>query len=317
MKLARYMSVQRYKDLLSTRTLFFPRYDNLGDEYEGSLSYVDPRKLENELIDQLLPGNVPLKTVAQNVIESLEPMLYHSFLKTFTFASCWHKSSVESSLMWQVYAKKGIMIKSNLSSLKTSLGINADRYKHTDEFWQQYNMDSLDGYEIFVEVGEVKYVPLGHEIKAIGTDRYFHKQKAYVDEKEVRFLLQLRLGQQQRFVPISHLSNVPAPHNAVEVDCLILDFAERIKNFHAKHDSILNGKLSECGLRCPVNTNTLIKEIVVSPSLGDSIVSEVKSLNHKFGVSAVIKRSAIINETPPTKFELGFPASGKILRFEL
>ena len=318
MKLSRYMNVRRYKDLLSTRTLFFPRYNNLGDKFEGAfLSFVDPRKLEQELISQLLPGNIPLKTVAQNTLESLESMLYHSFLKNFTFASCWHRSAEESFLMWQVYAKKGIMVKSDLSSLKSSLGVNADSYKYSDRFWQQYNMDSLDGYEIFVEVGRVKYVTLGHEIKAIGTDRYFHKQKAYEDEKELRVLLQLGLGQQQKLAPLSPLSNVPDPHNAMEIDCLILDFAEHIKKSHAKHNSILNGKLSECGVRCPIDINTLIKEIVVSPYLEDSIVSEIESLNHEFGVSAEIKRSAIINETSPAKFELGFPASRKILKFEL
>lgn len=317
MKLARYMSVNRYKNLLSTRTLFFPRYDNLGDKFEGSLGYVDQRRLEHELIDQLLSGNIPLKTVAENTLESLEPMLYHSFLKNFTFASCWHSSTGESFLMWQVYAKKGIMVKSDLSSLKSSLGINVDGYKRPDRFWQQYHMDSLDGYEIFVKVSGIKYVPLGHEIKAIGTDRYFHKQKAYEDEKELRVLLQLRLGQHQRFVPLSFLSNVPSPRNAVETDCLILYFAEYIKKSHVKHDSILNGKLSESGVRCPIDINSLIKEIVVSPFLEDSIVSEIESLNHKFGVSAEVKRSAIVNETSPTMFELGFPASEKVFKFEL
>ena len=37
MKLTRYMSIKKYYNLLSTGTLFFPHYNNLGDPYEGSL----------------------------------------------------------------------------------------------------------------------------------------------------------------------------------------------------------------------------------------------------------------------------------------
>ena len=49
----------------------------------------------------------------------------------------------ESSLMWRMYAQKGIMIKSDLSSLKSSLGINADGYQHPNRFWQDHGTDSL------------------------------------------------------------------------------------------------------------------------------------------------------------------------------
>ena len=40
MKLTRYMSIGKYYNLLSTGTLFFPHYNNLGDPYEGSLGHI-------------------------------------------------------------------------------------------------------------------------------------------------------------------------------------------------------------------------------------------------------------------------------------
>ena len=46
MKLSRYMDIKKYKDLLSTKTLYFPRYDQFEDKLEGSMQdCVPPKKL--------------------------------------------------------------------------------------------------------------------------------------------------------------------------------------------------------------------------------------------------------------------------------
>ena len=324
MQLARYISVEHYKDLLSTDTLFFPRYDELSDRFEGSLDHVDPDKLEQEVTSQLRQGDMPLKFRALNLLEELEPMFYHSFLKDFTFASCWHQSVEESFHMWQVHGKKGIMIKSDLSSLKNSLRVNDNGFRNPDKFWKQYGMDSLDGYEIFIEIDDIKYVPLGHEIKAIGTDRYFHKQQAYKDEKELRVLLQFRLGERQRpYFPLL-FNDVPPPSNAFEMDNLIMNFWRNIERSYEKHASILNRNLSKCpetkrGVRCHVEINFLIKEIVVNPFSEDRdlVIGEIESLNRKFGVEAEVKESVIVvNEPTPTPYRMGLP-DGREIKFEL
>ena len=114
------MSVKYYKDLLSTRTLFFPRYDNLSDQFEGSLGYVNPDRLVEEVKSRLKQDGMPLKFRALNLLEELEPVFYHSFLKGFTFVNCWHQSVEESFHMWKVHGTKGVMIKSDLSSLKAA-----------------------------------------------------------------------------------------------------------------------------------------------------------------------------------------------------
>ena len=168
-----------------------------------------------------------------------------------------------------------------------------------------------------------KYVPLGHEIKAIGTDRYFHKQQVYEDENELRVLLQFRLGQRQRpYFPLL-FNNIPPPSEASKMDDLIIGFWKNIKKSYEKHASILNNNLSESpeserGVRCDVEINSLIKEVVVNPFSEDkdSIMSEIESLNHDFGVSAPVKESVIVNEPSPTKYNMNF-ANGKAIKFEL
>ena len=321
MKLTRYMNMKKYKDLLSTETLFFPRYDNLGDPYEGSLGHIP--------IDQLIKEQtkrwgrittMPLqpKTLAREFLETFEPLLYHDFLRDFTFVSCWHQSETESMPMWKMYAESGIMIKSDLSSLKSSLGIDAEDYQHSDVFQENYGVDPLDGYEVFIETGNVEYISRGNYIEPVGSTRYFHKQLEYADERELRVILQLHFGSQQRSnLPYIFDSTNFSSHDLTRVESLILQVWKNIKLSYEKHALILNDSLPECGVRCPVDINSLIKEVIVSPfNSKDSEVSKIESLNHEFGVEAEVKKSVIEIAPAITKFSVRLP-TGETIELEL
>ncbi|MYB92516.1 hypothetical protein F4054_05440 [Candidatus Poribacteria bacterium] len=320
MKLMRYMDVKKYRDLLSTKTLFLPRYDNLGDMFEGSLGYVPAGKLIEQRTERLkritqMPqqGN----TIAREFLEAFEPLFYHKFLRNFTFVSCWHQSEKESALMWKMYAQKGVMIKSDLSSLKSSLGINANGYQRSNIFWQDHGIDNVNGYEISVEVNKVKYLPHGTEIEAVGSDRYFHKQAEYEDEKELRIVLQLELGPQQRANFPFEIDNSPLTHNEEEMHNLILRSWKSVERSHEKHSLVLNDILSEPGVRCRVDINSLIKEVIVNPfDSGDSDVSEIESLNREFGLAAKVKKSVIETRKSPTTFSIKI-SEGKTINFVL
>ncbi len=310
MQLTRYMNLKKYKDLLSTRTLFFPRYDNLGDPYEGCLGHIPTDKLIEKQTERLKRiGAMPQqpKTLAREFLETFEPLLYHNFLRDFTFVSCWHQSEVESMPMWKMYAEKGIMIKSDLSSLKNNLRINAEGAQHSNVFQENNGIDPSDGYGIFIEIDNVKYISLGNYIEPVGSDRYFHKQLEYADERELRVVLQLHLGLQQRFnLPYIFDHANFSPQGMTDVENLILQIWKNIKLSYEKHASILNTDLSGGGVRCPVDINSLIKEVVVSPfNNTDSEVLEVKSLNREFGIEAEVKKSVIEIEPAVTKFSAG------------
>lgn len=316
MKLMRYMSVDKYKDLLSTGTLFLPRYEMFADKLEGTLGYVPPSILIDEYTEKLkiitsMPQNG--ETLARGFLEAFEPALYDNFLRDFTFVSSWHQGVNESALMWRAYAQDGVIIKSDLSSLKSSLGIDVGGYQYHDAFWQGHGTDASHGYEISVEVDEVRYRPLGNKIQPIGSDRYFHKQPVYEDEKELRIVLQVRLGPQQKFnFPFLFQGEHPL-HSDSEMNDLILRFWEDINRFYTKHFFILNNILPEPGVRCPVSINALINEVIVSP--GGSL-SEIESLNRKFGLTASVEKSIMKTKSAPTAFRIQL-SDGREIKFEI
>ena len=316
MKLMRYMSVEKYKDLLSTRKLFLPRYDQFEDKLEGTLGYVPPRKLIQEFTERLKRiASMPQsgKVLAQEFLDAFEPPLYYKLLQRFTFVSCWHHGEQESPLMWKAYAPEGVIIKSDLSSLKNSLEINAADSQHHEVFWNDHGFGSLNQYEISVEVDQVKYRPLGHEIQAAGSDRYFHKQEVYKDEKELRVVLQIRLGARQRFNFPYALSNFPDVGGDSEMNDLILRFWEDMKRSYDKHFLILDKIFQEPGCRCRVSIDSLIKEVVVTPG-GD--VSKIESLNQKYGLAAKVKKSIIKTKPSPTTFKINL-SDNRTIKFDI
>lgn len=309
--------------MLSTGTLFFPRYDKLGDPYEGSLGHIPTDKLiekQTEKLGRITTKPLQTHTLAREFLETFEPLLYHDFLREFTYVSCWHKSEIESMPMWKMYAKeKGIMIKSDLSSLKSSLGISAEGYQHSDIFQENHGIDPSDGYEILIEKGNVNYIPRGIYIEPVGLDRYFHKQLEYADERELRVILQLHLGPQQRFnLPYFFDEYNLSSQKTRNLKNLILQFWRDMKLSYEKHASILNEGMSECGVRCPVDTNSLIKEVVISPiNYSDSVKSEIESLNREFGLEAEVKKSVIEDKPSFTKFEVLLSKDGGKIKLEL
>ena len=319
MKLTRYMDIDKYEDLLSTKTLFFPHYDNLGDPYEGCLGHIPTDKLiekQTERLKRIAAMPQQPKTAAREFLETFEPLLYHNFLRDFTYVSCWHQSEIESMPMWKMYAEKGIMIKSDLSSLKNNLGIDTKGYEHSYIFQENHGIDPSDGYEVFIETRSVKYVSRGNYIEPVGSDRYFHKQLEYADERESRVILQLHLGPELRSNLPYIFDNTNFPHTT-KVENLILQIWKGIKLSYEKHSSILNTDLSGGGVRCPVDINSLIKEVVVNPfNNEDSEISKIELLNRKFRVEAEVKKSVIEIKPAVTKFS-GHLSEEKTIELEL
>lgn len=381
MELTRYMSIGKYYDLLATGTVFFPHYNNLGDPYEGSLGHIPTDELiekQTERLKRIAAMRQQPKTLAREFLETFEPLLYYNFLREFTFVNCWHQSETESMPMWKMYAEKGIMIKSDLSSLKNSLGVEANGYQHSNVFQENHGIDPSDGYEIFIETDNVKYISRGNYIEPVGSDRYFHKQLEYADEKELRVILQIRLGPEQRlnfpFIfdntnsPLQNITNMEnltlrptsqihsgpeenitnvenltvqsnfqihsgpeeifdlpyevnvinvSPENITNIENSILQYWRDAKLSYEKHASILNEGLSKSGVRCPVNTNSLIKEIVVNPfNDKDSEVLKIELINQRFGVEAEVKKSIIEVEPAVTEFSVRL-TTGKTIELEL
>ncbi len=354
MKLTRYMDINKYKDLLSTKTLFLPRYDILGDPYEGCLGHIPIDKLiekQTNRFSRITAMPLESDTLAREFLEAFEPILYHDFLRKFTFVSCWHQSDRESMPMWKMYAERGIMIKTDLSSLCSSLGVNAEGYEHSDVFQENHGIDSSIGYDISIESGNVNYIPRGEYIEPIGSDRYFRKQLEYADERELRVILQFHLGPEQRFnfpymfdntdstsqdsasgekviiqsnfqfhldaeqrldIPVMFNDQNFPPKRITDMENRILSFWRNAKSSYEQHASILERILVEPRVRCPVEVDTLIKEVVISPNSTDSDVEEIEVLNHEFGIGVEVKRSEIEIEPSHAKFSVQLTSEERI-----
>ena len=317
MKLSRYMDIEKYKDLLATKTLYFPRCDQFEDKLEGSMQdYVPPDKLAYQRAQGLnrMDGTAQdEKIIVRTALETVEPVFYENFLQNFTFVSCWHRDVKESSLMWKTYAgedkQRGIMIKSDLSSLESSLGENLNNPRPVDTIFQTLGADPSDGYKISINFGKVKYHPLGSEINIIGLDRYFCKQKPYADEREFRVVVQVQLSPMRRPNLSCLLDNTNVSvWDEKKMSDLIIEIWDKVKQSYKTQSSVLTGRLSNAYVRCPVDITSLIKEVVINPySNVDSDMREIQALNNEFGLSAPVKQSIIKTETIPTTLFLDLP----------
>lgn len=337
MKLSRYMDIDKYRDLLSTKTLYVPRYDKLGDGLEGSMQdCMDTKEAASQLTQGLrrISGTAQDAThIARTLLECFDPALYENFLQNFTFVSCWHRGVKESSLMWKTYTEKnkqgGIMIKSDVSSLESILKENANSPRSVDTIFQTLGPNPSAKYRISIGLNKVRYLPLGTEINFTGLTRYVCKQKPYADEKEYRIVLQIELIPEQRpnLSLLLNEANVLDEANVSDWDqeklCdLIIDIWDKMKRSYNTQSSVLTGFLSNSDsnfqskphVRFPVNLTSLIKEVVINP-YGDveSDMQEIQAINDEFGLSVPVKRSIIKTEAPvPTEFIVELPGGRRI-----
>lgn len=329
MELSRYMGIDKYRDLLSTQTLYFPRYDQFEDKLEGAmLDYIDPNKLAHQVtagIRRISGTPQDEKDLVSTILKDIDPVLYEKFLQKFTFVSCWHRGVEESSLMWKRYAEKdkqgGIMIKSDLSSLTNSLKEwNSPRFVGT--IFQTLGTDPSNKYIISINFRKVIYLPLGDEIDFIGLDRYLSKQEPYTDEREFRVVVQVGLSPPQRpnISRLLHEANV-SEWNQKKMSDLIIEIQKKMIQSYNTQSSVLRGLLPNIQpnphVRLAVDITSLIKEVVINP-YGDveSDMREIQAINHEFGLSVPVKPSIIKTESSvPTTFFLRLP-DGREVKFD-
>jgi hypothetical protein len=144
------MNLAEFIDLLNRNKLYFCRVDKFQemDPWEGVRSLLSNDEQIAKTMNRKLPK-------------------YH-------FASCWHRNPNQSMAMWQIYAEKGIAIKSTKASLKNSL--------------KTINLVEAPTFE------DVEYIDILKENSncPIPTD-FFYKLKCYEFEREFRAVI-MRTG---------------------------------------------------------------------------------------------------------------------------
>jgi len=160
----RYMDFTKFVSIISKKTLFFTRADQLDDKFEGSLSkhILDPSIEEKATQEQRLQLNKTRERLSS---------FYKSQRKEIAI-NCWHMNEYESAAMWKLYLKsdEGIAIQSTYRKL-------------VDSF------DNSDDYHLWV--GMVNYID--YNKKHIPPDNmlypYIFKRKSFEHEHELRAVI--------------------------------------------------------------------------------------------------------------------------------
>ena len=127
-KIWRYIDLAKFVALLSKRSLFLTRLDNLSDPVEG-------RGTSNDHIMWKLMDDVghPPEEIGKHTDTSLQDGFLRQIklVRESTYVSCWHISENESAGMWASYAsmEKGIAIQSTIGRLQSVLS-NREREIH-------------------------------------------------------------------------------------------------------------------------------------------------------------------------------------------
>jgi hypothetical protein len=164
----RYLSRERFRQLVAFRALWFSKLENFDDTKEGITP--DPARLELKRqhlkMEEWFPAE-ELKRQVRNFVERGE-----EDGRELVIANCWFTNTHESERMWSEYAKddEGVVLKSTIGALVQSLDLRQPRW------W----------------AGKVKYIdPATHEgMNAFeasqGSLRAFLKNANYSHENEFR-----------------------------------------------------------------------------------------------------------------------------------
>lgn len=119
----RYISFDKFVNMLSTRKLFFSRLDNFPDQLEGTMP------IKNKASIAVGINKLPFTSHSEAILFSeREEKIVNSY-RGFTLANCWSKNDAESLALWRIYldgAKYGIAIQTNYGKLKKSISTKAN-----------------------------------------------------------------------------------------------------------------------------------------------------------------------------------------------
>ncbi|VVD89613.1 DUF2971 domain-containing protein [Pandoraea terrigena] len=195
----RYMSLDKFIDLVESHALYFAPLSTYGetDPFEGympkaatqaladiSRKYRDQHLEAIEKLERELSGKVPqeirhrlkadlqkLRVQAESHVPTMGALAKN--ISACTMVNCWFKGEHESEGMWNLYARNGVAVKTSVRSMRHAL--------------------SNDDDQPVVHVGSVKYVDFSNpDLKpgdCVTEDGHLMgmiKRVAYEHEKEVR-----------------------------------------------------------------------------------------------------------------------------------
>ncbi|MBU0558175.1 MAG: hypothetical protein KJ799_03640 [Bacteroidetes bacterium] len=120
----RYLSLDKFLDLIVSKELFFTNAAKMTDKYEGLI----PKRNQEYLLKQIKKEGYSLKYAE---IESQIRLHQTNSLRELTLLNCWTISQHESYALWKIYlggAKSGVAIKTTVGKLTRAIKNGKDPF---------------------------------------------------------------------------------------------------------------------------------------------------------------------------------------------
>ena len=253
----RYMSLEKFVNILKTKSLFFTRADKFDDPFEGFVP--------SEIRDSYEKS---AKRVAPNedIVKLL--MKVNEDSRKYVMCNCWHQNPVESMAMWDKYHMRnsGIVIKTTMRDLKNSLSDSKNVFIGKVEYFYSKNYDfdykNRLGHSGSLLNQKWTYFP------------YFHKRKAFEHEREVRMIIDI-----EPFVRRALDQEIPEDVSLLQKYISEIEFPD----------------ICKVGKPLKVNVNKVINKIIISPYCDNWITETVKSVVHQYGFDFSVNSSILLN----------------------
>ena len=151
----RYMSFEKFADILATESLFFSRADRFDDKFEG-----------------YIPESIKVSYESAGI--HIDPNSFRPYI----MCNCWHHGAEESMAMWDKYhlRSNGIAIKTTMENLKNSLPDKPNTFIGQIEYIENHNQ---------IEI------PENPSMASLVYSPYFYKRKPFEYEREIRVIIDI------------------------------------------------------------------------------------------------------------------------------
>ena len=316
----RYMHIDKFLAMLNGKTLYFPNVYSYNDKFEGTLSNKSLDEIRKiSLLDEKntplyddkafykrrdelrkLPleqeGEVARKlSLDQEKRESerIFTQLLKNFISHLMYCNSWFQREKESHSMWAEYGDKSptsIAIQTTVGDLIESLKCadNIDNSLESDKYnihigkveYKNYLTEDIEGYEDFPS----KDLTNPDNVLKLFYAPFLHKRDVYQDEKEVRAIISFE-DVCKEFLGHVYTSEIPFYSDPMfRTDASLLrDYKNPINNAHN-------------GIPVKVNLHTLLKKIVISPTVNDYFNIPFEDLIERYNINPnIISRSQIVD----------------------
>ena len=292
------MHIDKFLAMLSEGSLYFPNVYSYNDKFEGTLSNKSLNEVRRiSLLDEkntLIYDDEAFYRKRKSLRE-LDPdqekmesgrifeQLLRDFLSHLMYCNSWFQREKESHSMWAEYGDKSptsIAIQTTVGDLIESLESDESNIHIGKVEYKDYLTKNIEGYEDFPSIDlndpdnvlKLFYVP------------FLHKRDVYQDEHEVRAIISFE-DVCKEFLGRVYTSEIPFYSDPMfRTDASLLrDYQNPISNAHN-------------GIPIKVNLDTLLKKIVISPTVNDYFNFSFEDLIKRYGIDPnIISRSEIVD----------------------